>query len=1383
MQKKYLYLTLAIFLCFAVVFASGMTIANDNACKKTLITAPTGGSPGTFHVGDTVSWNITVYSSNTSIPNNPAVMKDLIIYDNLPAGVTFVTGTNWSSSTATFSVIGTNLLKWDFGSTTLNGMPQAWVNFSVTINNVPANTVLTNTANWTANVYDVIANDWQSISVPAFDSIRIVKSPSTLTTALNVTSPIVMGTPFHDSATLGGHVSGYDMNNTATISFYYSTDDVNWIQIGSAQSAPSNGGTVNSADVTGLAVGTYHFKANYTGNTYYSSVTSADLSENLTITQAPSTTTTKLNATTISNIPTITLGGTVHDMANVTFTVPIGPYPQPAGTITFLIAYNSSLQWQVLSSGPGTWDPSTHTFYAISVDVTPNSTGYYYFNATYSGDGNYSASHDCYSKEVPQSEILHVLKAPTNVTTLLNATGPITLGQNVTDTATVTGGVLGIVPTGTVTFDYRFPNNGTWKTYDTETLSGGVATSKPFTPTQAGVVYYFNVTYNGDGNYSCSTSNVTSEHITANKATPTVNTALLSVTGAPITSIILGQGANDTATVTGVLGIVPTGTVTFSVQLPNGTLVTFDSNQPLVAGSATSTAYYPLGNGTYLFQATYNGDGNYLTATSNITTEPLVVTATTSEIDTYLNATTITLGSTVYDTANVTFPVSIPPYPVPTGSISFSVKLIGGTWESLGNVVGTWDSSNNRFYANSAEFTPNQTGTYYFNATYSGDGNYTGSHEQGNSDTRLEKLVVTNATPIVTTQLNATLITLGAGVTDTVTVTGLGIGFPVPTGTVQFTVQWPNLTVTNLGTPVTLDAFGMATSIPFTPPFTGSYLFNATYSGDSNYNAASDAIAYQNPELLIVARGYVTVTTQLNALTINFGQSTTDTVTVTGLGGIFPIPTGSVQFIVNGSNLGSAVNLDASGMATSPVFTPTQVGTYYFTAEYSGDGNYTGSTSQITVDETLTVGPGTPTVETRINGSVDTIQSVLGDQFNDEAIVTGFDGVTPTGTVMFFLYCPNGTTINFDNEPLVDGVAYSSYVTLNPAGFYYFSVWYTGDGNYTGQVSYAESFTVGPGTVLITTLLNTTWINLGQSVSDSVTFVGVQNGYPVPTGTVEFQNNDTGVWVTFDTEPLSNGMATSGPFTPTHAGKFFFRAWFDGDTNYMPTGSCPFGEPLRVYPPLPTIETILSNGAPTIGDAVYDTATLTGYGSLSLAGANIQFWYMAPGGQWAPLGSPQLVTNAAGGTFTSIYLMPNIVGNWFIKANYTGNANYWPGESGVELIQVQQDTPTVTTYLSATNITIGESIYDNVTVTGLGGNFPVPTGTVHFQNNDTGVWVTFDNETLSNGMATSQPFYPSHTGIFFFRAVYDGDSTYTTAQSGKCIEIVMVYPEPIGYID
>ncbi|MGA2573531.1 MAG: hypothetical protein ABSF36_04915, partial [Candidatus Methanomethylicaceae archaeon] len=360
---------------------------------------------------------------------------------------------------------------------------------------------------------------------------------------------------------------------------------------------------------------------------------------------------------------------------------------------------------------------------------------------------------------------------------------------------------------------------------------------------------------------------------------------------------------------------------------------------------------------------------------------------------------------------------------------------------------------------------------------------------------------------------------------------------------------------------------------------------------------------------------------------------------------------------------------------------------------------------------------------------------------------------------------------------------YSSYVTLNPAGFYYFSVWYTGDGNYTGQVSYAESFTVGPGTVLITTLLNTTWINLGQSVSDSVTFVGVQNGYPVPTGTVEFQNNDTGVWVTFDTEPLSNGMATSGPFTPTHAGKFFFRAWFDGDTNYMPTGSCPFGEPLRVYPPLPTIETILSNGAPTIGDAVYDTATLTGYGSLSLAGANIQFWYMAPGGQWAPLGSPQLVTNAAGGTFTSIYLMPNIVGNWFIKANYTGNANYWPGESGVELIQVQQDTPTVTTYLSATNITIGESIYDNVTVTGLGGNFPVPTGTVHFQNNDTGVWVTFDNETLSNGMATSQPFYPSHTGIFFFRAVYDGDSTYTTAQSGKCIEIVMVYPEPIGYID
>ena len=101
-----------------------------------------------------------------------------------------------------------------------------------------------------------------------------------------------------------------------------------------------------------------------------------------------------------------------------------------------------------------------------------------------------------------------------------------------------------------------------------------------------------------------------------------------------------------------------------------------------------------------------------------------------------------------------------------------------------------------------------------------------------------------------------------------------------------------------------------------------------------------------------------------------------------------------------------------------------------------------------------------------------------------------------------------------------------------------------------------------------------------------------------------------------------------------------------------------------------------------------------------------------------------------------------------------------------------------TTLLSATSITLGQSVTDTATVIGLSGSSPIPTGTVAFQVSiDDGT--TFndfgDSKTLDgSGNATSDSYTPAAAGTYYFRAVYGGDSSYSGSQSGNTEEPLTV---------
>ena len=187
-------------------------------------------------------------------------------------------------------------------------------------------------------------------------------------------------------------------------------------------------------------------------------------------------------------------------------------------------------------------------------------------------------------------------------------------------------------PTGTVT--YSFFDNGTCTsdantTTDTETLAGGVApNSSTQGPLGAGS-YSFQAVYNGDANNDPSLPS-TCEEFTVGVATATTSTIVFDAgtNAAWSGNEKSGASAYDTASVTGVPGITPTGTVTYSF-FDNGAC-TSDANTTTdtvtLAGGLVpnSSTQGPLGAGSYSFDATYNGDANY-GASSPSTCEPFSV--------------------------------------------------------------------------------------------------------------------------------------------------------------------------------------------------------------------------------------------------------------------------------------------------------------------------------------------------------------------------------------------------------------------------------------------------------------------------------------------------------------------------------------------------------------------------------------------------------------------------------------------------------------------------------------------------------------------------------------------------------------------------------------
>jgi len=307
-------------------------------------------------------------------------------------------------------------------------------------------------------------------------------------------------------------------------------------------------------------------------------------------------------STTLSE-STGSIGDSVHDSATLS-----GATSNAGGTVTYTVYTDNACSLGARDAGTKT---VTNGGVPDSDTLTFNSSGTFFWQAVYSGDGNNNpATSAC------TSEQLIIKNAPT-ISTTLSATS-VAIGTTVSDSSTLSGatGDAG----GTVTYTVYTNNTCTQGAVGagSKTVTNGIVPdSNGVTFNNAGT-FYWQAVYSGDAKNETATSTCTDEQLVVNPNQPTVSTAQNLI---PNDNFTLG-GATATAT----------GTITFSLFDPSdatcsGTpaytqTVNVNGNGTY---STTNSTFHATAEGTWRWESSYTGDGNNLPATSSCGTERFTI--------------------------------------------------------------------------------------------------------------------------------------------------------------------------------------------------------------------------------------------------------------------------------------------------------------------------------------------------------------------------------------------------------------------------------------------------------------------------------------------------------------------------------------------------------------------------------------------------------------------------------------------------------------------------------------------------------------------------------------------------------------------------------------
>lgn len=429
------------------------------------------------------------------------------------------------------------------------------------------------------------------------------------------------------------------------------------------------------------------------------------------------------------------------------------------------------------------------------------------------------------------------------------------------------------------------------------------------------------------------------------------------------------------------------------------------------------------------------------------------------------NATqSVTIGSAISDTATlsgvgataggtITFNVYGPNDANCSGTSKYSTTIpVSGPGNYSSDPTPNSDPSD--------DFVPATVGTYRWTADYSGDANNLAAHSACNAAN--ESSVVTAASPNINTTPDPSSGTVGVTLNDSAALTN-GVN---PQGSIQFKLFAPG--DTNCDGPAvftqTVSVNGNGTyntTGGYQSNATGIYRWTATYtsSNANNNNASSGCQAEQ----VTISPASPNIVTQATA-SVTIDSPISDTATLSG--GVNP--TGTITFNLYGPNdadcSGNPVYTDTvqvnngNGNYPSGNFTPQAVGTYRWTAHYSGDSNNQAADSPCNAEHESSVVNKAP-------ANIATAQELFPQ---DSATLSASAGGTPSGTVHFALYASadcSGTPVYEETVTLANGTANTDNTNFSvkqaDSGTYKWLVTYGGDNTHEGATSACgkEAFT------------------------------------------------------------------------------------------------------------------------------------------------------------------------------------------------------------------------------------------------------------------------------------------------------------------------------------
>ncbi len=522
----------------------------------------------------------------------------------------------------------------------------------------------------------------------------------------------------------------------------------------------------------------------------------------------------------------------------------------------------------------------------------------------------------------------------------------------------------------------------------------------------------------------------------------------------------------------------------------------------------------------------------------------------------------------------------------------------------------------------SVEFTPQSVGSLSAGVTVTNNAlniNAGSTQQVSVSGTSFQGADTTSTTVTVT----PTSLANGQAASFTAAVADQTHSGTKPTGSVTFTDTLGTTTTTLSSASL---SSGAATLSGVVLSGIGTHTLSANYAGVSGSYAASSGTV-----TVVLSKASVTVTgptTQPVSLTT--GQAGSATITVTGPYTTIAAPTGTISYsIFNSSNTTVASGYlaltagNTSSTATVPIASTLASGSYTISVTYGGDGNYSASSTAITIQ--LQIGQLTPTISWNPGANDITYGATLSRILNASAMY----GSSPVTGTFSYTATPSGGSASAVSSASVLGAA--SY-TLTAAFIPTSTTTYA-------SVSATVSFTVNQASQTISFTAPASPVTPGVSPIALVASGGA-----------------SGNAVIFS---VTGPATVSGnTLTITGAGTVTVTANQAGNTNYK--AATPVAQTIIVNRVTPTVSLVASANPVLVTNAVTFAATVastnsTPTGTVSfLDGTTL-------------LGSVALSNGAASYTTSSLAAATHS-----ITAVYSGDSNF-AGATSAAVAEVVED--------------------------------------------------------------------------------------------------------------